>query len=50
MIHHVSIPARDPRRVSAVLAELMGGKSYPFPGANQSCGIKRRRSMTLLAG
>lgn len=32
MIHHVSIPAQDPRRVSAVLAELMGGKSYPFPG------------------
>ena len=32
MIHHVSIPARDPARVSAVLAELMGGKSYPFPG------------------
>lgn len=32
MIHHVSIPADDPRRVSAVLAELMGGKSYPFPG------------------
>jgi hypothetical protein len=32
MIHHVSIPAQEPARVSAVLAELMGGKSYPFPG------------------
>jgi hypothetical protein len=26
MIHHVSIPARDPRHV----AELMDGKCYPF--------------------
>ena len=36
MIHHVSIPARDPRHVAEVLAELMVGKSYPFvplPGA-----------------
>jgi hypothetical protein len=32
MIHHVSIPARDPSRVAAVLAELMGGRDYPFPG------------------
>jgi len=32
MIHHVSIPAEDPRRVGTVLAELMGGKCYPFPG------------------
>jgi hypothetical protein len=32
MIHHVSIPAENPRHVSEVLAELMGGKSYPFPG------------------
>lgn len=30
MIHHVSIPARDPRHVAEILAELMGGKSYPF--------------------
>ena len=28
MIHHVSIPARDPQHVAEVLAELMGGKSY----------------------
>jgi len=32
MIHHVSLPARDPVRVAAVLAELMGGRDYPFPG------------------
>lgn len=32
MIHHVSIPARDPVRVASVLAELMGGRDYPFPG------------------
>lgn len=32
MIHHVSISADNPRHVSEVLAELMGGKSYPFPG------------------
>jgi len=30
MIHHVSVPARDPQHVAAVLAELMGGKSYKF--------------------
>jgi hypothetical protein len=32
MIHHISIPANDPRHVADVLAELMGGRSYPFPG------------------
>ena len=32
MIHHVSIPAENPRHVSDVLAEVMGGRSYPFPG------------------
>lgn len=32
MIHHISIPARDPKHVAAVLAELMGGRAYPFPG------------------
>lgn len=32
MIHHASIPARDPVRVAAVLAELMGGRDYPFTG------------------
>ena len=31
MIHHVSIPARNPERVAGLLAELMGGRVYPFP-------------------
>ena len=30
MIHHVSIPAREPRHVAEVLAELMGGGCHPF--------------------
>lgn len=32
MIHHVSIPARDPEHVASVLAELLGGYSGPFIG------------------
>jgi hypothetical protein len=32
MIHHVSISAKDPKHVAEVLAELMNGKCYPFPG------------------
>jgi hypothetical protein len=32
MIHHISLAANDPKHVSDVLAELMGGKNYPFPG------------------
>jgi hypothetical protein len=32
MIHHISIPARDPLRVAAVLAELMNGRDFPFSG------------------
>jgi hypothetical protein len=32
MIHHVSIPARDPRHVAQVLAELLGGYAGPFIG------------------
>lgn len=31
MIRHLSIPARDPRRVAGVLAEVLGGRAYPFP-------------------
>ncbi|HZI19851.1 MAG TPA: hypothetical protein VEY09_14765 [Pyrinomonadaceae bacterium] len=31
MIHHISISAQDPRRVSEVLAELWQGYSMPFP-------------------
>ena len=48
MIHHVSIPARDPRHVAAVLAELMGGKSYPFgplDGAFMAASGDRHGSM-----
>ena len=33
MIHHISIPANDPSHVADVLAALMGGRSYPFPGS-----------------
>ena len=33
MIHHVSISAHDPHHVAEVLAELMGGRCYPFPGS-----------------
>lgn len=33
MIHHVSIPARDPEHVARVLAELLGGYAGPFIGA-----------------
>jgi hypothetical protein len=31
MIHHLSIAARNPEQAAGVLAELMGGKSVPFP-------------------
>lgn len=30
MIHHVSIPARNPKHVAEVLAEVMGGRCVPF--------------------
>ena len=30
MIHHVSIPAREPQHVAEVLAELMYGTCVPF--------------------
>lgn len=32
MIHHISIPARNPEHVAHVLAELMGGYAGPFVG------------------
>jgi hypothetical protein len=32
MIHHVSIPARDPEHVAKVLGELLGGYVGPFIG------------------
>ena len=33
MIHHVSISALNPQHVAEVLAEVMDGRCYPFPGA-----------------
>ncbi|RYF95478.1 MAG: hypothetical protein EON95_01290 [Caulobacteraceae bacterium] len=32
MIRHVSIPARDPAHVTIVLAEIMKGRAFHFPG------------------
>ena len=32
MIHHLSIPARDPHNVARVLSDLAGWKVRPFPG------------------
>jgi hypothetical protein len=32
MLHHLSISARDPARVATVLAELFGGRAFPFLG------------------
>ncbi|MBH0776331.1 hypothetical protein [Nocardia bovistercoris] len=31
MIFHVSIPADDTERVAKVIAEIWGGKAFPFP-------------------
>jgi hypothetical protein len=31
MIHHLSVAARDPRRVAQVFAELLDGVALPFP-------------------
>ena len=31
MIHHISVAARDPRRVAGVLAELWQTRALPFP-------------------
>ena len=32
MLHHVSIPAKNPRHVAEVFAELLGGTVHPFAG------------------
>ena len=32
MIHHISMPAREPYEVAKVLARLIGGRAYHFPG------------------
>ena len=39
MIHHVSIPARDPEHVARVLAELLGGYAGPFVGPMQGAWV-----------
>jgi hypothetical protein len=42
MIHHVSIPARNPQRVAEALAEVMGGRCMPFgplEGAFMATGV-----------
>lgn len=31
MIHHISLAAENPRHAASVIAELWGGKAYPFP-------------------
>jgi hypothetical protein len=42
MIHHVSIPARNPQHVAEVLSEVMGGRCIPFgplEGAFMATGV-----------
>jgi hypothetical protein len=59
MIHHVSMPARDPEHVARVLAELLGGYAGkfigPIPGAwvayaedNQGTGIEVYPERTVI--
>lgn len=36
MIHHISITARDPEHVAAVLAEILNGCDFPFTGPLRS--------------
>lgn len=45
MIHHVSIPARDPRHVAEVLAELMRGKCHPL-GRSKAPSWRRAATST----
>ena len=47
MIHHVSIPAREPQHVAEVLAELMGGKCYPFGPLEGAFSAAERSGPTL---
>ena len=41
MIHHVSIPARDPRHVAEVLGELMDGKRSGIMGDAEAVRLMR---------
>jgi len=36
MIHHISITARNPVHVAAVLGEILGGRDFPFTGPLRS--------------
>ena len=36
MIHHISFPAKNPRHVADVLAQLWEGRAFPFPPASDS--------------
>jgi hypothetical protein len=48
MIFHASIPAREPERVAAVIAEIWGGQSFrfpPWPGAWVTMAGDARGSM-----
>lgn len=36
MIHHFSLPAKNPRRVADVLSQLWQGEVYPFPSSTNS--------------
>jgi hypothetical protein len=31
MIHHISLPARDPKSTAETLAKMLGGEAMPFP-------------------
>jgi hypothetical protein len=52
MIFHASIPADDPGRVAAVLADLLGGQDLPFPPWPDSrvifSGIDRTSSIEIM--
>lgn len=37
MIYHISISAGNPRHVASVLAEVLGGKTFHFPGRSLIC-------------
>ncbi|SKA27017.1 hypothetical protein SAMN02745126_04607 [Enhydrobacter aerosaccus] len=49
MIHHFSLPARDPVNVAKVLAKLIGGRAYrfsgPLPGAAMAVSGDRHGTM-----
>ncbi len=39
MLFHMSIAARDPRRVAAFFAEIWGGEAFPFPPVSDDAWI-----------